>query len=182
MRSLGVSSGISCTFLSVSTVSDAATVRLLMGDFVAVDATSGKLSMVGGGVTVLGTTPGGNTAPFGVYVSVTVPPAQYGESSHMELVLEEAGGTPVGVPAPPDGTPKPLRLGQGVSFEEPKLPITDSIKAFLPARAQLAIGFPIGLPLEPKRGYRWRVVIDGDTRDDWTESFIVVVAPAEHSR
>ena len=173
---------MSCTFLSVSTVSDAATVRLLIGDFVAVDAMSSKLSVVGGGVTVLGLAPGGNTAPFGVYVSITVPPAQYGESSHVELVLEEAGGAPAEVPAPPDGTPKPLRMGQDVSFQEPNLPVSDSIKTFLPARAQLAIGFPIGLPLEPKRGYRWRIVIDGDTRDDWTESFIVVVAPAEQSR
>jgi hypothetical protein len=73
-------------------------------------------------------------------------------------------------------------MGQDVSFQEPNLPVSDSIKTFLPARAQLAIGFPIGLPLEPKRGYRWRVVIDGDTRDDWTESFIVVVAPAEQRR
>jgi hypothetical protein len=165
----------------VSTVSDAATVRLLIGDFVAVDALSSKLSVVGGGVTVLGLATGGNTAPFGVYVSVTVPPAQYGESSHVELVLEEAGGAPAEVPSLPDGMPKPLRMGQDVAFHEPKLPGSDSIKMFLPARAQLAIGFPIGLPLEPTRGYRWRVVIDGDTRDDWTESFIVIAASAEQS-
>jgi len=106
-----------------------------MADFVTVDSLSSKLSVVGGAVTVLGLGPAGNTAPFGVYVSVTVPPAQYGESCHLELVLEEATGAPAEVPAPPDGTPKPLRMEQDFTFQEPKLPVSDSVKAFLPARA-----------------------------------------------
>lgn len=161
----------------MSTVSDAAVVRLLMGDYVAVDSVSGKLSLVGGAVTVLGLTPGGNTAPFGIYVSITVPPSHYAETCHLEIVLEDAVGAPVVVESPPDGAPKPLRMGQDLTFKEPKLPASVSIKAFLPARAQLAISFPIGLPLEPKRGYLWRILIDGETRDDWTESFVLAIGP-----
>ncbi|MGB8382995.1 MAG: hypothetical protein WCG47_17395 [Dermatophilaceae bacterium] len=36
--------------------------------------------------------------------------------------------------------------------------------------------FAGGLPLAPNQGYTWRIKIDHDTRDEWTEKFYVFTA------
>jgi len=40
-------------------------------------------------------------------------------------------------------------------------------------RIQLLLQFPSGLPLQVGEEYVWRVTIDGETRDEWTESLYV---------
>lgn len=147
--------------------------RMLLADYVAVDEASSKLSVVGGGLSVLGILNSGNTAPFGAYVSVTVPPAHYHARCQLRLALEDSSARPVLVPTLPPGAPEPLRLDRDLEFPAPKLP-HGTPADFLPTRIQLAVGFPIGLPLTPG-GYRWRISIDGESRDGWTEDFIAAL-------
>ena len=65
----------------MSEVSDVAVVRMLMAEHVSVDQASKKLSIVGGGIIALGSQHGGGaTSPFGLFVSIAVPAAQYDEA------------------------------------------------------------------------------------------------------
>lgn len=43
---------------------------------------------------------------------------------------------------------------------------------------QFVMYFASGLPLEPNKRYRWRIKIDHETRDEWTETFYVFNADA----
>jgi hypothetical protein len=45
-------------------------------------------------------------------------------------------------------------------------------------KTQIIMQFQNGLPLPPGTGYRWRVRVDQDTRDEWTEA--LYVAGASH--
>lgn len=161
----------------MSDVSDNAAVRTLLADYAVTDG-QGKLNVVGGGITGVGQNPNtGLTLAFALYVSVTVPPGLYEEQCAVEIVLEDAAGDLVNVPGPAPGMPpQVLRVGQAVTFEEPRFNFPQPVSAprhYLPARAQWVMSFATGLPLAPGPGYAWRVRIDGETRDDWIERFVV---------
>jgi hypothetical protein len=163
----------------VSQISDVATVHLLVADYAAVDG-AGKMTVAGGLVTVLAANPAlqGVTAPFWLAVWISVPPEHYGARCVVEIVLEDSTGQPVAF-ASPAGQGEPVRIVQDVTFPKPQLP--DALKdvgASLPARAQSVVAFSLGLPLPPEKRYAWRVIVDGESRDDWTEQFIVISQPA----
>jgi hypothetical protein len=65
-----------------------------------------------------------------------------------------------------------MRIGQAVSLEEPKL-VPGVPRRELRARTQWVISFATGLPIPLGQRYIWRVKIDTETRDDWTEEFFV---------
>ena len=156
----------------MSEVSDAATVRLLLADFAAADPQN-KLNIIGGGLTLVGFNPQvGLTVPFGLAVSVGVPSKLYDAEASVEIILEDAVGDPVTVPAPV-GPPQPMRVGQAITFEKPSFPGVHVPSGLMGARMQWVLGFNTGLPLPPGQRYVWRVKIDHDTRDDWTEEFYV---------
>lgn len=155
----------------MSDVSEVASVRILLADYAASDAAS-KLNVIGGGVTVLGFVPAMNqTAPFTVVVTVSVPPSHYNHECALELVLEDALGNPVSLPGP-TGEAQIMRVGQLIKFEEPKTQ-TGIPRGSLRSRHQWVLGFSIGLPLALGQRYIWRVKIDHETRDDWTEEFFL---------
>jgi hypothetical protein len=155
----------------VSEVASDATVRLLIADYAAVDA-GGKLNIIGGGIAVIGhVQPTGATPPFALVVSITVPPKHYNADCSVEIILEDSGGTPVSVPGP-TGQSQVMRIGQATRFEEPKL-LPGIPRNELRARAQFVLAFATGLPIQIGQRYRWRVKIDHDTRDEWTEEFFV---------
>jgi hypothetical protein len=165
----------------VSEVSDVATARLLIADYAGVD-TVGKLNVVGGLITVLGSHPAvpGMTSPFTLVMWVSVPPTHYGAECSVEVVLEDASGEPVSVPGPA-GESGIMRIVERVTFKPPVFPgpLTAPSGLSLPSRAQWVAAFPIGVPLAAGKQYSWRVKIDDVTRDDWTEDFVVVEkAPA----
>ena len=140
----------------------------------------GKVNLIGGGVTGLGVNPGtGATTPFALFVSVAVPPDLYHAEGAVEIVLQDASGSLVEVPGPSPGLPaQPLRVGQAVRFDEPRFDRQVNVPPrFLYARAQWSLTFATGLPLMPGDGYVWRVSIDSETRDEWTERFVVVGQP-----
>jgi hypothetical protein len=163
----------------VSEVSDAAIVRLFLADYAATDP-AGKVNVIGGGVTGVGMNPATRTTtPFTLFASVAVPPPLYNAECAVEIILQDSAENLVSVPGPAPGMPaQPLRVGQAVRFEEPRFPQPVSSPArFLYARTQWVLGFATGLPLTPGEGYTWRVNIDDNTRDDWTERFVVMGQP-----
>jgi hypothetical protein len=165
----------------VSEVSDTATVRLLIADYASVDAAR-KLNVIGGGLTLIGQpdqisagVPSGFTAPFALVVSVTVKPTLYRSECSIEVALEDSKGELVKLPGPA-GEPQKMRIAQNSVFEEPNFP-AGVPRGLLRARTLFVLMFSNGLPLAIGQRYVWRVTIDHDTRDDWTEEFFVPGPP-----
>ncbi len=160
----------------MSNVSENAAVRLILADYAAADA-AGKLDIIGGGLTGLGQNRGtpGLTLPFALVVLIVVPPQFYNEQCSVEILLEDSAGSLAVLPAPAPGmTPQPMRIGQAITFEEQRFPAgVNAPRGFLPLRAQWVVAFNPGLPLLVGQGYKWRVRIDDETRDEWTERFVV---------
>lgn len=157
----------------------------MLADYVASDAV-GKLNLIGGGLSVIAPTteqaPGvalGNTLPFGVIASVAVGPRFHGTECAVELGLEDDRGKQVQLPSQGDSGLQAVRIGQTVRFAKPNFPDGMGVPASrLRARTQWVLMFPGGLPLSPDALYRWRVRIDQQSRDDWTEEFYVPSPPA----
>lgn len=158
----------------MSLVSDVVRVRILMADYAAVDA-AGKLSVIGGGISVVLKNPNaGQTAPVTLVVSLAVPPDRYGDECAIEITLEDASGEIVTMPGAVPGAPQPLQINNSTKFSEPMTQRPEvAPKGYLWAVAQLVAQFPVGLPLASGAGYQWRVKIDNQTNDEWTERFIV---------
>ncbi|HUY50811.1 MAG TPA: hypothetical protein VMV92_34735 [Streptosporangiaceae bacterium] len=149
---------------------------MLIADYAVADA-AGKVNVIGGGLTGLGRNPStGLTPPFALFVSVSVPPHLYNAECSVEIILEDAGGTLVALPGLAPGLPpQPVRVGQAVRFSEPRFPQPVNAPArFLPARTQWAMSFSPGLPLAEGQGYMWRVKIDDEANEEWTERFVVL--------
>lgn len=168
----------------MSAVSDAAVVRITIADYVANDA-SGKLNMIGGGLSVIGvptvkdateaTTT--NTAPFGIAVSVAVDPDHYGATCDVQIVLEDLDGHPVQLSAGgpmKDDDLTTVHVREEIRFPTPAFAEQLRVpEGAVRARWAGAVMFPAGLPLPPDNTYVWRVLIDSETRTDWTEPFFV---------
>jgi hypothetical protein len=154
----------------VSETAESAAVRLIFADHVSIDV-GGKIYVVGGGITTLFSQPTGLTPPLALAVLVTVPPTLYGTEAAIEIVLEREDETLVEMGDPP----QPMRIGQAVRFDEP--PIANFERGKMPARVQFVYSFNNGLPLEPGSFYRWRIRIDHQSSEDWTETFAVVRPP-----
>lgn len=155
----------------MSEVADDATVRLLIADYASADS-AGKLNVVGGGLGALGFVPNiGQTSSFVLVVWITVPPRHYNAECAVEIVLEDSTGNPVSLPGP-TGVSQVVRVGHAVRFEEPKA-VAGIPRGTLRARMQWVLAFATGLPLPVGQRYRWRVKIDTESRDDWTEDFVI---------
>jgi hypothetical protein len=155
----------------VSEVADDAIVRLLIADYASADA-SQKLNIIGGGVGALGHIQAtGQSSPFALVIWIFVPPRHYNAECAVEIVLEDSGGQLVSLPGPA-GQPQVMRIGQVVRFDEPK-PLPGIQRHTLRSRTQWVLGFPTGLPLPVGQRYVWRVRIDHQTHDDWTEEFVL---------
>lgn len=159
----------------MSRVSDVVRVRILIADYAAVDQ-AGKLNVIGGGISVVTRRPSAEqTAAVALVVSLTAPPERYGDDCAVEITLEDASGGLVALPGGPPGELRPLRISQSAKFAEPSAQTSlITPKSFLWAGVQLLVAFPLGLPLAAGDGYQWRVKVDDQTDDSWTERFVVV--------
>lgn len=84
----------------MSDVFDAAVVRMIIADYANADTVSGKANILGGGVTGIGlNAQSGLTAPFALFVSVSVPPSLANEEAAVEILLEDSAGEPVALPS-----------------------------------------------------------------------------------
>jgi hypothetical protein len=164
----------------VSPLSDAATVNLLLADYAMADPT-GKVNIIGGGVTIVGRLQDAQTtAPFSLGVWLSVPADYYGAECLVEIRLQDKAGTLVTLPGTsPDMPATSLMISQTAKFTAPtpaphlRFP-GRSLEDYLRGRFQVIIGFPNGLPLTAGEGYSWSVRLDEDARRDWTLEFVVL--------
>ena len=132
---------------------------VLIADFVNVDA-AGKVNIIGGGIQFLGSDPEtGLTAPFAVYVNVTVSIPMFDETSaEVEVVLVDTDGQPVIVPSP-EG-PNVMRFNQDVDFRHTVRPEVQPPPMGFPGTSNIVLNFPGGLPLPTGASYEWVVLLD----------------------
>ncbi|PYG99169.1 hypothetical protein CVV67_16580 [Arthrobacter stackebrandtii] len=132
---------------------------MLIADFVNVDA-AGKVNIIGGGIQFLGSDPEtGLTAPFAVYVNVTVSIPLFDETSAaVEVVLVDTDGQPVVVPSP-EG-PNIMRFNQDVDFRHTVRPEVQPPPMGFPGTSNIVLNFPGGLPLPTGSSYEWVVLLD----------------------
>lgn len=133
---------------------------VLLADFVNVDA-AGKVNIIGGGIQFLGSDPEtGLTAPFAVYVNITVSIPMFEETSAaVEVALVDTDGQPVSVPSP-DG-PNIMRFNQDVDFRHTARPEVQPPPMGFPGTSNIVLNFPGGLPLPAGSSYEWVVMLDG---------------------
>lgn len=134
---------------------------MLLADFV--QAVQGKLYILGGGWSVTG--PG--AVQMGIAVKVEVPWDQANVQHTFRLTLVDADEQPVLVP----GAEQPVQVeGQ---FEVGRPP---GLKHGSPLDFALAVNVP-PLPLEPDSRYVWRLLIDGESDEDWYVGFTTRPGP-----
>ncbi len=133
-------------------------VTILLADFVQVS--EGKLNIIGGGWSVMGTPP----PQSGIAVKIDLPWDQTNIQHTLVLELKTEDGQVVRVPGP-SGELQPVRIE--AKFEAGRPP---------GLRPGTAIDVPVGvnvgpMPLTPGARYRWELSIDGDSHEDWGVSF-----------
>ncbi|ANG85772.1 hypothetical protein [Microbacterium aurantiacum] len=144
---------------------------IILADFANIDQ-SGKLNVVGGGISLIGYEfQQGTTTPFTVYVRV-VARVPRTDRPALEIVLADASGDPVQIPSP-TGELQTMRIAQNVELAAPSLPGVSIPPGAIPSSAAFAINFSNGLPLAPGHSYSWRVQIDHDVIA--SESFYIPV-------
>ena len=158
----------------MSEAADAAIVRVMLADF-ANAGSENKLNIVGGGITMMMFDPNiGATVPHAVIATVAFPSQFVGEAPAVELALENADGSLVALPTP-EG-PQFLRVGAADALKPAVVPHAHVPSDAVRLSKQFIMFFASGLPLAPNQGYTWRIKIDHDTRDEWTEKFYVFTA------
>ena len=167
----------------MSEVGRSARVNFTVADYVA-PGQSNKMTIVGAGITIVVCNPATRrTAPISVIATISFDAKFLGESPNVELSLEADDGTVVEVPTIVEGSPdqttpglSPLRV-DGASLLQPTVldGLDISADAVRP-KVQLLMQFQNGLPLEPGRRYLWRITIDDETRDEWTDWMYVPTA------
>lgn len=165
----------------MSDVSDSAHVRIMLADYATADPATSKATIVGGGIVWVppGQAPG-YTVPFSVLAIVTFDPAYIGESPAVELLLEDQSGQPVALPglSGPQGQ-QPQYLRVGIS-EQLRPTIVQGLRIPTEAvrpRMNIMMNFQNGLSLQTGQRYTWRVRVDGETCDEWTEWLYVAGPP-----
>lgn len=144
--------------MTMSSSSGSGTV--LIADFVNVDA-AGKVNIIGGGIQFLGSDPNtGLTAPFAVYVNITVTIPLFEETSAVvEVLLVDADGQPVTLAGPDGGNT--MAFKQDVDFRHTERPELQQPPMGFPGTSNIVLNFPGGLPLPPSATYEWVVLLDG---------------------
>ena len=125
-------------------------VTMMLADYV--DARNGSLTIVGGGANVTGP-----NAPHWVALSFLVPPHLAEEQHTFQLELIDLDGNAVSM----RGQQQPLVLGGQFGVQRtPDAPADWTI----PVSQGINLG-SLGLP--PHQTYEWRLMVDGETREDW---------------
>lgn len=126
----------------------------------AAQVAEGKLYVLGWGWTLTGPDP----APLAIALKFDVAGTELGKPHHWELVLEDEDGQPVFVSLPEEPD-QPIEV-RG-DFEVPR---SNELSAGSSVSVPVALHFgPI--PLPPGARYTWRLVVDGESEDEWRASF-----------
>jgi hypothetical protein len=125
----------------------------------AAQVADGKLYILGGGWSLVGPDP----SPSAVALKVDVEWHEVDAMHHWELALEDADGQPVHVETPEGVQPIEVR-GDFTVMRPPAIPEGS------PIDVALAVNFG-PLPLQPGSRYAWRLVIDGQSEENWVLAF-----------
>jgi len=161
----------------MSELSQSAHVAITLADYAAIESGGNKVTLVGASIAfVRPQTPGSlQSAPFSLCVVATFAPKFVDEQVSLVMVLENEHGDPYKLPGPVVGTEGALDTFQVAAKERlgvkpaPEMVVPDGV---IRPRMTAVLNFSNGLPLHVG-AYRWRVSIDGDTRDEWTEAMYV---------
>ena len=157
----------------MSDIAKDASVNFVIGDFAMVDPLSGKGSIVGAGVAVLGFDPAqGLTSRFAVWISVALPGGLLPAEFPIEIALT-SNGELVNLPAQTGTPPQPLRIAQIVQLDKSQIPAPAVVRDHVGSRNQIVLDFSNGLPLSPNGTYEWQVRVDGDDSRVWSYPFAV---------
>jgi hypothetical protein len=155
----------------MSDLASSAHVVIYVADYIAIGQL-GKATIVGAGITIVNCDPNtGRTAPLAVLATVSFDPKYLGGAPIVELSLETLDGD-VFTARPEGKDPVPVRA----TAEPVPLMPTEVQGVKIPhvrPRIQMNLYFPNGLPLQVGEQYVWRVRVDGETQDDWTEPLYV---------
>jgi hypothetical protein len=147
----------------------------MLADYAVADPQGGKTTMVGAGITVASINPDvGMTAAFAVFASASFDPKFIGSKPTIELSLETADGQLISLP----GQPGPLRFTASERLNPTRLPGADVPNEAVRPKMQILIQFQNGLPLAPGQKYIWRMRVDGESRDEWTETLYIPIPTA----
>jgi hypothetical protein len=160
----------------MSELSASAHVRLLIADYGVIDQQFGKITVVGGGISMVGTPPNSpNTAPFAILAVADFDPEHVGQRPVVELALEDEGGQLVPLPGAPGapGATQFVRIASNDVLKPLDIPGVQIPADAIRPRVTLMLMLQNGLPLTAGKKYAWRLKIDGETCDEWTEPFYV---------
>lgn len=163
----------------MSEISDVAVARLLVSDYAA-GGDSGKINILGAGLTVIGRDAStGLSSPFSVLATVSFDPRHAGETPAIELLLEDEAGAPVELPGPagPLAQPQTMVVAQAHPIEEPQFPGLNVPRRTIRPTLQMVLNFGTGLPLAGGYYYTWRIKIDNSSSNAWTERIYVLATP-----
>lgn len=143
----------------MSESSSAASGTVLLADFVNVDS-AGKVNIIGGWIQFMGFDPASKlTAPFAVFVNVTVNiPSFEDTSATVEVLLVDADGHPVSITGP-EGS-NTMRFSHEVDFLHVVAPHLQTPPVGFPGTSNIVLNFPSGLPLKVGASYEWLVLMD----------------------
>lgn len=143
----------------MSALTSGAAGQLIIADYVNIDS-AGKVNIIGGGIHMIGFDPeNGVTAPFALFASVSAKLiAGEDNAAAVEIVLVDSDGQAVDLPGP--AGPQKMRIAQNVEFGHVLQPGMPSLPAGFPARHNMAMNFPNGLPLALGKSYEWVIQMD----------------------
>jgi hypothetical protein len=152
-----------------------AQVSVLLADYIGLDA-AGKINALGAGFTVTGVA-NGLTPPQHVAALIDVPSSYAGQDFALSVQLrDETVGRLVQVPGQ-SGLLEALRMQQVARAERPNAGPGVHLPQTMFARVQVALAFPMGLPLVVGNYYAWQVEIDGQSQPHWQARFYVAGPP-----
>jgi len=123
--------------------------------------------------------PGNHTPLSGLGVVVEVPSRYVGQSATLAVTLHDVASGELVVADVGEGEKLAVRTQQVVTFNQPRVEDQD-LPPEMPCRAQLAINFPNGIPLETGHVYEWRAEVDRQIRATtrfWVRGRFVGVGP-----
>lgn len=145
-----------------------AQVQFILADYAASDA-AGKLNVIGGGITILGSAgPGQPSTSFTTVITCSVPAKYAGQTySFMVELHDVTTGQIVQLPSQQAGQFEPLRAQQAVTVAPVQVPQGAAVPPDAMQAHTMVIQFGNGLPLEPGHSFEWRAEVDGQKRPGW---------------
>ena len=161
------------------TIFQDAKVGFLLADYASADA-SGKLNVVGGLVSFLGGTQGGQagaiiqSAPFTTVIQVQVPRRYGGQTYALTVELYDITTGQLQQLPTPDGNLEPFRAQQAVTVQPVQLPPGLAVPEDSYIGHTMVMNFLAGMPLAAGHSFEWKVSIDGHTRAGWSTRFHIL--------